>query len=82
MNVYHIIPTVAFFTIPYRQRYISATCGMAILRDVQWEVMFRVLIERINIVDLLPWLRATAVPRENQLDFMMAGNDVKQWEVG
>ena len=55
---------------------------MAILRDVPQEVMFRVLTERINIVILLPWLRATAVPRENQLDFMMAGNDVKQWEVG
>merc|ERR1712032_370355 len=57
-----------------RQRYISATCGMAILRDVPHEVMFRVLIERINIVCLLPWVRATHAPRENQLDFVMAGN--------
>ena len=64
-----------------RQRYISATCGMAILRDVPQEVMFRVLIERINIVTFLPWLRAAAVPRENQLYFVMAGNDRKQWQV-
>ena len=55
---------------------------MAILRDVPQEVMFRVLIERINIVCLLPWVRATHAPRENQLDFVMAGNDRKQWEVG
>ena len=54
---------------------------MAILRDVPQEVMFRVLIERINIVTFLPWLRAAAVPRENQLDFVMAGNDRKQWQV-
>ena len=54
---------------------------MAILRDVPHEVMFRVLIERINIVCLLPWVRATHAPRENQLDFVMAGNDRKQWEV-
>ena len=54
---------------------------MAILRDVPQEVMFRVLTERINIVILLPWLAVTAVPRENQLDFMMAGNDVTQWKV-
>ena len=64
-----------------RQRYISATCGMALLRDVPQEVMFRVLIERINIVTFLPWLRAAAVPNENQLDFVMAGNDRKQWQV-
>ena len=54
---------------------------MAILRDVPQEVMFRVLVERINIVTCLPWLRAASVPRENQLDFMMAGNDRQQWQV-
>ena len=51
------------------------------MRDVPQEVMFRVLIERINIVTFLPWLRAAAVPRENQLDFLIAGNDRKQWQV-
>ena len=50
--------------------------------ELRTQVMFRVLMERINIVCLLPWLRATHVPRENQLDFVMAGNDRKQWEVG
>ena len=72
---------LSLFTIFRRQRYISATCGMALLRDVPQEVMFRVLIERINIVAFLPWLRAAAVANENQLDFVMAGNDRRQWQV-
>ena len=54
---------------------------MAILKDVPQEVLFRVLIDRINIVTLLPWLRATNVAPGDQLNFMMAGNDKKQWEV-
>ena len=78
----YLLRTILYsLTILVRQRYISATCGMAILRDVPQEVMFRVLIERINIVTFLPWLRAAAVPRENQLYFVMAGNDRKQWQV-
>ena len=64
-----------------RHRYISATCSMAILKDVPQEVLFRVLIDRINIVTLLPWLRATNAAPGDQLNFMMAGNDKKQWEV-
>ena len=54
---------------------------MAILKDVPQEVLFRVLIDRINIVTLLPWLRATNVAPGDQLNFMMAGNDKKQSEV-
>ena len=54
---------------------------MAILKEVPQEVMIRVLFDRINIVNLLPWLRSAVVPKQDQLDFMMAGNDKKQWEV-
>ena len=69
---------ILFFS---RHRYISAACSMAILKDVPQEVLFRVLIDRINIVTLLPWMRATNVAPGDQLNFMMAGNDKKQWEV-
>ena len=75
-----LFPVSSVFLL-FRHRYISAACGMAILKEVPQEVMIRVLFDRINIVNLLPWLRSAVVPKQDQLDFMMAGNDKKQWEV-
>ena len=60
----------------------SATCTFDMINHLQKESVMRALRERIMFAKLLPYIFAFNLKNsEEQLDFMLANEDRKQWQV-
>ena len=64
------------------ERYMSATCTFDMINHLQKESVMRVMRERIMYAKLLPYIFAFNLKNsEEQLEFMLANEDRKQWQV-
>ena len=65
-----------------RERYLSATCTSDIIDSVSQDALFRVLRQRLGFINVLPYIVAfNQRTADQQLDFILADDDRKQWEV-
>ena len=67
-------------SVHFSKRYISATCTYDRINHLQKESVMRLLRERIIYAKLLPYIFAFNLKNsEEQLEFMLANEDRKQW---
>ena len=65
-----------------RERYLSATCTLDMIDDVSQDALFRVLRQRLGYINVLPYIVAfNQKTADEQLNFMLADDDRKQWQV-
>jgi len=65
----------------FRERYLSATCTSDIIDSVSQDALFRVLRQRLGFINVLPYIVAfNQRTADEQLNFMLADDDRKQWQ--
>jgi len=65
----------------FRERYLSATCTLDIIDAVSQDALFRVLRQRLGYINVLPYIVAfNQRTADEQLNFMLADDDRKQWQ--
>jgi len=65
----------------FRERYLSATCTSDLTDSVSQDALFRVLRQRLGYINVLPYIVAfNQRTADEQLNFMLADDDRKQWQ--
>jgi hypothetical protein len=65
-----------------RERYLNAVCTLGVTDTINKDVLFRVLRTRLDLLAVFSWIVAfTMDSSDEQLDFFLADEDKKQWQV-
>jgi len=66
----------------FRERYLSSSFDMDIVRDVSPSSLVRILSKQLCFTNILPWVVCFSSPTaEEEIDFVLGKHDRKQWQV-